>query len=80
MLALVGLNPSTADELRDDPTIRRCIRFAKDWGFDGLYMLNAFGFRETDPKEMKRATDPIGPENIYWISKIGKQSTMVVAA
>lgn len=37
----IGLNPSTADETEDDPTIRRCIRFAKDWGYSGLLMMNA---------------------------------------
>lgn len=59
----VGLNPSTADELTDDPTVRRCIGFARDWGCDGMVMLNAFAFRATDPRDMKAAADPIGPDN-----------------
>ena len=59
----VGLNPSTADETKDDPTIRRCIRFAHDWGYGGIYMLNLFAFRATNPKVMKMADDPVGPTN-----------------
>lgn len=45
----IGLNPSTADETKDDPTIRRCIRFAKDWNCGGILMMNLFAFRSTDP-------------------------------
>ncbi len=59
----IGLNPSTANEIEDDPTIRRCIRFAKDWGFGGLYMLNLFAYRTTDPKELKNTFQPIGSNN-----------------
>lgn len=49
----IGLNPSTADETLDDPTIRRCIRFAKDWGYGAICMTNLFAFRATDPDVMK---------------------------
>lgn len=66
-LCVAGLNPSTADETLDDPTIRRCISFAKAWGYGGLVMLNIFAFRATDPKVMKKAVDPIGPENDYFL-------------
>ena len=59
----IGLNPSTADAREDDPTIRRCIGFAKNWGFGGIYMLNLFAFRATSPKELKKADNPIGPRN-----------------
>lgn len=63
MVAFIGLNPSTADETKDDPTVRRCIRYAQDWGFGGMVMLNAFAYRATDPSEMKRQPDPVGPDN-----------------
>jgi len=56
----VGLNPSTADETEDDPTIRRCIGFAKSWGLGSLIMLNAYAFRATNPKDMTAARNPIG--------------------
>jgi len=59
----IGLNPSTADATQDDPTIRRCINFAKSWGMGSLVMVNAYAFRATDPSDMKKALDPIGIEN-----------------
>jgi len=62
-LMFIGLNPSTADESEDDPTVRRCIGFAKSWGFGGLLMMNAYAFRATDPKVMKKALDPVGRGN-----------------
>ncbi len=76
----IGLNPSTADETEDDPTIRRCINYAKDWGFGGLCMVNLFGFRATEPKDMKNATDPIGPDNDTWLRKLAKDSGVIVGA
>lgn len=76
----VGLNPSTADETEDDPTIRRCIRFAKDWGFGGLLMMNAFAFRATDPKDMKAASDPVGPANDEAFGYRRTQVGLIVAA
>ena len=63
MVAFVGLNPSTADEFHNDNTVRRCIRFAQAWQYDGMIMLNAFAYRDTDPKKMKRFSHPIGDEN-----------------
>lgn len=79
-VAFIGLNPSTADETQDDPTIRRCIGFAKAWGYGGLWMLNLFAFRATLPKDMKAAIDPVGPENDEFIYRVAKRSALVVAA
>lgn len=62
-LVVIGLNPSTADETEDDPTIRRLRGFAARDGFDKLIMLNLFAFRSTDPAAIKRAPDPVGPWN-----------------
>lgn len=59
----IGLNPSTADENIDDPTIRRCMGFARDWGCGGLVMLNLFALRSTDPRGLRKCADPIGPES-----------------
>ena len=63
MAVFIGLNPSTADETDDDPTIRRCIGFAKRWGYGGLVMLNLFAYRATHSRQLKRAADPVGPRN-----------------
>lgn len=81
-LMVIGLNPSTADEEKNDPTIRRCINFAKSWGFGGLAMTNLFGFRATDPRDMKLARDPIGSENDHWLETVAKDPYcgMVLAA
>jgi hypothetical protein len=59
----VTLNPSTADALADDPTIRRCIGFARAWGCGGLTVVNLFGLRATDPAQLTRVHDPVGPDN-----------------
>ena len=59
----VMLNPSTADAETDDPTIRRCIAFTKAWGCNNLSVVNLYGLRATDPRELRRADDPVGPGN-----------------
>ena len=69
LLYVIGLNPSTADAQHNDPTVRRCIGFAERWGFDGLMMLNLFAFRATDPIQMRKACDAIGPRNINTLSE-----------
>ena len=80
MVVFIGLNPSTADATQDDPTIRRCIGFAKAWGYDSLCMVNLFAYRATDPKDMQRATDPIGAENDHHLKLVIDQADLVVAA
>lgn len=59
----VMLNPSTADEFRNDPTVERCERRARALGFGAFRVTNIFAFRATDPKVMRAALDPIGPDN-----------------
>jgi hypothetical protein len=78
-LVVIGLNPSTADETKDDPTIRRCIQFAKDWGHDSLTMLNLFAFRSTDPMALREAQDPVGPENDEFIRALCECSRVLAA-
>lgn len=75
----IGLNPSTADETKDDATIRRCIAYAKQWGYGGMIMGNLFAYRSTDPAQLKSAEDPIGPDNDVWLRKLTKQAQSVVA-
>lgn len=59
----VLLNPSTADEKEDDPTNRRGIGFAKSWGFGSIVFVNLFAYRTPHPQELKKARDPVGPQN-----------------
>lgn len=59
-IQFIGLNPSTADEMKDDRTITRIKTFARDWGYGCVMMTNLFAFRATDPKVMKRHPEPIG--------------------
>jgi hypothetical protein len=77
----IGLNPSTADETNDDPTIRRCIAFARSWGFDALCMTNLFAYRATDPADMKKAGGAaIGWENDHTLTTLARGAGVVVAA
>lgn len=77
----IGLNPSTADETTDDPTIRRCIGFAKSWGFSALCMTNLFAFRATDPKLMKVEPFPIGGvDNDLALVSLAEAAGIVIAA
>lgn len=79
-LQVIGLNPSTADETNDDPTIRRCIDFAKRWGYGALCMTNLFAYRATKPADLWKADDPFGPANDAHIVAIAQHAGLVLAA
>lgn len=64
----VMLNPSTADAHEDDPTIRRCIDFAKRWRFGSIRVLNLFALRSPDPTILKKAQSPVGPFNDKYLA------------
>jgi hypothetical protein len=86
----IGLNPSTADAENDDPTIRRCIGFAKAWGYSGLLMMNAYAFRATKPANMWKGrhtddspvvtSDPVGPGNDEAFGYRRTQAGLYIAA
>lgn len=76
----IGLNPSTADGDLDDPTIRRCVGFARGWGYDTLCMTNLFALRATDPRVMLRSPNPIGPENDWTLAHLAAGAGLIVAA
>lgn len=77
-IAFIGLNPSTATERVNDPTVRRCIGYALQWGYREFIMLNAFGLRSTDPKGLLQVDDPNGPGNDDAIRIWAKKSNVVV--
>lgn len=80
-MVFIGLNPSTADESRDDPTIRRCLGFARRWGHGGLEMLNLYGWRSTDPAPLWRdVPDPVGPGNDEALLIVARGAARVVCA
>lgn len=74
------LNPSTADADIDDPTIRRCLAFAKSWGYGGILVGNLFAYRATDPKALLTAADPIGRENEAHLKAMQNESSAVICA
>jgi hypothetical protein len=59
----IMLNPSTATEYQNDPTVERCERRARTLGFGAFRVTNIFAWRDTDPKKMRAASDPVGPQN-----------------
>ncbi len=76
----VMLNPSTATEVQNDPTVERCERRARALGFGSFRVTNIFAWRDTDPKKMRAAADPIGPENDAAILEGSQWADTIVAA
>ena len=74
------LNPSTADELKLDPSCTRARVYAERWGYGSLIVTNLFGWRATDPKEMKAVLDPVGRGNDRAILRAARESQLVVCA
>jgi hypothetical protein len=74
------LNPSTADEFKLDPSCTRARLYAERWGYGALIVTNIFGWRATDPEEMKAARDPVGRGNDRAILRAARESAIVVCA
>ena len=66
-ILFIGLNPSIANTVKLDPTVSKCIRMAKNWGYGSISIVNLFSFISPFPKVLFGAEDPIGPENDLWI-------------
>ena len=79
MMMFIGLNPSTANETTDDPTIRRVKRFAKDWGYGGVFMTNLFAFVTAYPEELLKCDDPVG-DNDLWLKEIARECKDILFA
>ena len=74
------MNPSTADIDIDDPTVAKCQRYARRWGYGSLYIANTFAYRATDQKRLLEVLDPVGPENDRHIVAMAKASDLIVLA
>lgn len=79
-LFFIMLNPSTADDVENDATIRRCIGFAKRDGFGGIWVENLFSLRTSKPKELLLSADPVGPEGNTYFSRLYAVSSPVIFA
>jgi len=76
----IMLNPSKADEVKNDPTVERCERRARRLGFGSFRVVNIFAFRATDPADLKRAKRPEGAENLQNILDAARWGDMILAA
>ena len=74
------LNPSTADALVLDPTVRRCVGFARTWGFGSLEVTNLFAYRATDPRVLIARDEPVGDGNDRSILEAARAADSVVVA
>lgn len=80
LVVFIMLNPSTADDTVDDPTIRRCVRFAQSWGFARLEVVNLFAARATNPSALRDKPDPVGGLNDWYIWDCSRRAGQIVAA
>ena len=76
----VLMNPSTADPSCDDPTVAKCCRFAKNWGYGGILVANTFAYRCTDQGHLIKVVDPVGVDNDEYITKMAKKAAIVIFA
>lgn len=79
-LLYVMLNPSTADEQRNDPTVERCERRARALGFGSMRVTNIFAFRATDPRLVKKSVEPVGPCNDDVLMEHAASADMILCA
>lgn len=79
-VGFVMLNPSRADGVVNDPTIRRCLGFARSWGFGGLEVVNLFAYCTAHPKELCQVADPIGRENDRYLAQLAERVDQIVLA
>ena len=79
-MLFVMLNPSTADADQDDPTIRRCIGFARREGYGGIEVVNLFGLRATRPLDIWGHPDPVGPDNDQHLREAFRVNPLAVCA
>lgn len=79
-IVFIMLNPSKADASIDDPTLRRCVNFAKSWGYGSLIVVNLFAYRTASPLELRQVDDPVGQQNDRCLKKAIRSANQVVVA
>lgn len=79
-ITFVMLNPSTADANQDDPTLRKCIHFAKSFSCGSLEVVNLFAYRATNPRELKKVADPVGSRNNCYIELAIRRADLIIVA
>lgn len=79
-LLFLMLNPSTADAELDDNTIKRCKSFSSKFGYGGFKVGNLYALRATDPNELWRSDDPIGPENDKFLMEMADEAEIIICA
>ena len=77
-IMFIGLNPSTANESTDDPTIRRIKKFASDWGYGGVYMMNCFPYVSTNPDDLKDFGNTA--MNDHWLNQVAEKCSETIFA
>lgn len=79
-ILFIMLNPSTADAFLDDPTIRRCVGFAKEWGYGSLSVVNLFAWKDRHPDGLLTSGDPVGRDNIDYLFRSVREAELIVCA
>jgi hypothetical protein len=79
-LLFVMLNPSTASEVVNDPTVERCEQRTRRLGYGGFEVTNLFAFRATDPRDLRAAAEPVGPLNDAVLARAARRAIRIVAA
>lgn len=80
LVVWIMLNPSTADANVDDPTIRRCMKFTERFEYEAMMVVNLYAFRSPDPRQLRQQSDPVGPNNYYWVRDVCEDGALLVAA
>ena len=80
LVMFLMLNPSTADGKKDDPTIKKCMAYAKAWGCGGIWVGNLYAYRSSSPSVLNIVNDPIGPKCDLYLEKMAKKCDLIIAA
>lgn len=80
LIMWIMMNPSVATEVGDDRTVAKCQRYARAWGYGGIYVGNSFAYRCTDQRRLLEVTDPIGPKNDHYLLDMAQKADKIILA